>query len=287
MTRAEAIRRSARAHAGHRPPSFSSASSRWRVIGVALALVLVGCGSAEHDPVDTTPPASSSSAWDDADAGDEQSPEPADDTSDDEAGQTVGALVATAVVDAVTVFAEPDGRAEQTHELEHPTEVGAPRVFLVDERRDGWLEVLLPVRPNGTTGWIREDDVELARNRYRIDIDLAEHRLEVFRDDEAVVETTIGYGAEDTPTPGGRYYVTELLQPPDPGGFYGPYAFGLSGFSDVHLDFAGGEGVIGIHGTNDPASIGERVSNGCIRVDNDVITELASFLPLGTPVTIG
>ena len=62
---------------------------------------------------------------------------------------------------------------------------------------------------------------------------------------------------------------------------YGPFAFGLSGFSDVHMDFAGGEGVIGIHGTNDPASIGTRVSNGCIRVPNDVITDLAARLPLG------
>ena len=44
--------------------------------------------------------------------------------------------------------------------------------------------------------------------------------------------------------------------------------------------------MIGIHGTNEPDSIGRTVSNGCIRVDNDVITEMASFLPLGTPVTI-
>lgn len=212
--------------------------------------------------------------------------EPADETTDEAGEPTDGSLVATAAVDAVAVFDEPDEEAEQTHELEHPTEVGAPRVFLVDERRDGWLEVLLPVRPNGTTGWIREADVELARNRYRIDIVLDDHRLEVLRDGEVLIETTIGYGADDTPTPGGRYYLTELLQPPDPDGFYGPYAFGLSGFSDVHLDFAGGEGVIGIHGTNDPTSVDERVSNGCIRVDNDVITEMASFLPLGTPVVI-
>ena len=60
----------------------------------------------------------------------------------------------------------------------------------------------------------------------------------------------------------------------------------MSGFSDVHLSFAGGEGVIGIHGTNEPDSVGSTVSNDCIRVHNDVISEMATFPPLGTPVTI-
>lgn len=195
-------------------------------------------------------------------------------------------LIATATVDEVEAFASPDVDGEPTHVLEHPTDVGAPRVFLVDERRDGWLHVLLPVRPNGTTGWIRSEDVELARTGYAIEVDLADFELRLRDEGELVMETPIGYGAEDTPTPGGRYYVTELLQPPDPGGLYGPYAFGLSGFSDVHTSFAGGEGVIGIHGTNDPSSIGNRVSNGCIRIANDVVTEMAAMLPLGTPVTI-
>lgn len=121
---------------------------------------------------------------------------------------------------------------------------------------------------------------------HQVDIRLDDHRLEIRRGDELVLDTEIGYGSQDTPTPGGRYYLTELLQPPEPDGPYGPFTFGISGFSDVHLGFAGGEGVIGIHGTDEPSSIGDRVSEGCIRVDNEVITEMASFLPLGTPVTI-
>ena len=44
--------------------------------------------------------------------------------------------------------------------------------------------------------------------------------------------------------------------------------------------------MIGIHGTNDPDSIGGTVSTGSILVHNDVIREMATFLPLGTPVTI-
>ena len=51
-------------------------------------------------------------------------------------------------------------------------------------------------------------------------------------------------------------------------------------------EFNGGDGVIGIHGTNEPEAIGSDVSHGCIRVDNDTITQMAGMLPLGTPVHI-
>ena len=52
--------------------------------------------------------------------------------------------------------------------------------------------------------------------------------------------------------------------------------------------FNGGTGVIGLHGTNDPSSIGGDVSSGCIRMQNDVIERLVNEigLPLGTPVEI-
>jgi lipoprotein-anchoring transpeptidase ErfK/SrfK len=90
------------------------------------------------------------------------------------------------------------------------------------------------------------------------------------------------------PTPGGVYYVKELLEPPEADDLYGPFAYGLSGFSDRPgaVDFKGGDGALGIHGTNDPSSIGQDVSHGCIRVPNDVIRRMAATLPMGTPVDI-
>jgi lipoprotein-anchoring transpeptidase ErfK/SrfK len=196
-----------------------------------------------------------------------------------------GSVIAVATVSTVEVRDRPGG-GDVVHRLDHPRPVGAPLTFLVDAQEVGWLEVLLPVRPNGTTGWVAAADVELFETSYLVEVSLADHRLVVRDGDEVVIDTPIGVGGDGTPTPPGRYYVTELLEPPDPSGPYGPYAFGLSGFSDVHLDFAGGEGVIGIHGTDDPSSIGRDSSNGCIRVDNEVITELATMLPLGTPVVI-
>jgi lipoprotein-anchoring transpeptidase ErfK/SrfK len=60
----------------------------------------------------------------------------------------------------------------------------------------------------------------------------------------------------------------------------------LSGFSNVIDEFRGGDGVIGIHGTNEPDAIGTDVSHGCIRMSNEAILELVPVLPLGTPVHI-
>jgi lipoprotein-anchoring transpeptidase ErfK/SrfK len=72
----------------------------------------------------------------------------------------------------------------------------------------------------------------------------------------------------------------------DRAGAYGPYAFGLSAHSNVLYSFGGGPGQIGLHGTNNPASLGTNASHGCIRISNAGITKLARLLPLGTPVTI-
>lgn len=170
--------------------------------------------------------------------------------------------------------------------LSNPTEVGAPLVFLVSEEAGDWIRVLLPIRPNGSQGWLRTVDVELLEHRFRIEVDLGAHRITVTDGSKTILEAPIGIGTQDTPTPGGLFYIKELLQPPDPDTIYGPYAYGLSGFSNQLTSFAGGEGVIGIHGTNAPWTVGQDLSHGCIRMYNRDIKQLVPLLPLGTPVRI-
>lgn len=198
--------------------------------------------------------------------------------------------VAVAELPQVAVYAEPDDAGQPIHQLANPTESGAPLVFMVDgDETDGpWLKVNLPVRPNGSKGYVRSADVTLQTTDYSVKVALGAHRLTVTKGTEVVVDTAIGVGTAETPTPGGVYYLKELLQPPNPDGAYGPYAYGLSGFSNNPelANFNGGDGIIGIHGTNEPDKIGTDVSHGCIRVSNEVITEMASYLPLGTPVEI-
>jgi lipoprotein-anchoring transpeptidase ErfK/SrfK len=197
-------------------------------------------------------------------------------------------FVASANGESVAVYDAPDPAAEPAQSLDNPTENGGPLVFLVKDKDStpGWLEVYLPVRPNGSTGWIQADGVDVAVDDYRVEVAIGAHRIRVFKGDDVVLDEPVGVGTNDTPTPGGVFYLKELLQPPDPTGPYGPYAYGLSGYSNVLSSFAGGDGVIGIHGTNDPSSIGRDVSHGCIRMSNEGITRLAGLLPLGTPVAI-
>ncbi len=203
-------------------------------------------------------------------------------------------VVATAVVDQLPVFAEPDdmdavGEAREPEMVLDRTErVTGQLVLLALQTGRVWTQVQLPVRPNGSTGWVRSNEVSLSGHSFRIDVDLAGHEIVVTDAGAEVTRTPVGVGRADRPTPGGDYFVTELLQPPEPDGIYGPYAYGLSGYSDVVMDFRGGEGVIGIHGTNEPDLIGTDVSSGCIRMANEEIVRLVEQvgLPLGTPVTI-
>ncbi len=159
-------------------------------------------------------------------------------------------------------------------------------MLLVVAQDQDWLQVLLPLRPNGSLGWIRRSDVDLTTITQRIEIDRGAHRLHVFNADELVMDEPIAVGRPTTPTPSGQFFITELLRPPNAAGAYGPYAFTLSGYSNVFQRFGSGDGAVGLHGTNEPRSVGTDASHGCVRVSNDVIRQLAMTLPLGTPVLI-
>jgi L,D-transpeptidase catalytic domain len=184
----------------------------------------------------------------------------------------------------LAISGRPGGPTART--MSAVQQFGAPLTLLLVARRAGWLQVELPVRPNGSTGWVRATDVRLRGLRYGLELERGSHRLLLFDRSRQLRVFRVGIGTRDTPTPGGLYYLIELLRPSDPGGAYGPYAYGLSGFSAVIHHFNGGNGVIGLHGTNEPAKVGHDVSHGCIRMYNADITYLAQLLPLGTPIRI-
>lgn len=189
---------------------------------------------------------------------------------------------ATANGASVAVYDQPDGAVAAT--LANPIPSGAPLTFLVDTASGAWLKVALAQRPNGSTGWIKADSVTLHSLSYSLTASTASNTLTLYRDGTLVKTYSVATGTGDTPTPHGSFYITELLAPTNDG--YGPYAFGLSAFSEVLNSFGGGPGQIGLHGTDDAGSIGQSASHGCIRLANPDITELAGLLPLGTPITI-
>lgn len=148
-----------------------------------------------------------------------------------------------------------------------------------------WVEVRLPVLPNGTTGWVPRRSLGGYRTvQTRLNVDRRRLTAELFKGERRIFSARIGIGEERWPTPAGRFYVrvklTRFASPT-----YGPLAFGLSARSAVLTDWPAG-GFVGIHGTDQPELLPGRVSHGCIRMRNDAILELGRLMPVGTPVVV-
>ena len=170
-----------------------------------------------------------------------------------------------------------------------------PLLFGVVARQGDWTEVELPVRPNGTTGWVQTDLLTLSTTQREVVISLADRSLRVVEAGQELFAAPISIGRPSSPTPTGSFYVTDIVPSANPDGGYGPVALALNGYSEAMDTFGGenGEGapdslapVLAIHGTNKPASIGRSASNGCPRLFNEDILKLAALVPPGTPVQI-
>lgn len=107
---------------------------------------------------------------------------------------------------------------------------------------------------------------------YSIRISLTTRRLSLLQDGRLLKTYPVGVGKGGTPTPPGYYSIS--VKRPNPGGPFGAMWLGLN---IPHY---------GIHGTNNPSSIGGYVSHGCIRMYNRDVLELARLVPVGTPVAI-
>jgi len=201
----------------------------------------------------------------------------------------VGAVTATQKVPEVTAYQDAVETSAPVTKLTDKTEYNLPRTYLVTDQasRPGWLNVLLPIRPNGASGWIKASDVTLGTSDYEIRIELGAHRLTLLKLGQPVLDSGVVIGADKTPTPPGKFYVTDPLDlHSQPNAGYGVFALGISGYSDVLTSFKGGTGQLAVHGTGNPGQVGQNISNGCVRVPNDIIVQIADQAPLGTPVII-
>ena len=159
-------------------------------------------------------------------------------------------------------------------------------VFLVLAQEGNAYKVKLPMRPNGRTGYVKVADVSVYQHDYAIKVDLSDHLLVVYKGGKEIQRDTVAVGQAKYPTPTGSFFLRELAKPGNPKGSYGPWAFGLSAYSNVLQKFGRGDGQIGIHGTNQPGALGTNASHGCIRMKNTSITKLAQTLPQGVPIDI-
>ncbi len=190
---------------------------------------------------------------------------------------------------AAVIRSEPASASRAVGALHLLTEEGLPEVYLLldqvtDTAGQEWVRLRVPGRPNGRTGWVPRPALGAFHlTAWALRVNLRTVRATLFLAGRPVWSAPVGVGAPSTPTPTGRFWVRELLSVPA-GTIYGPYAFGTSDYS-VLSEWPNG-GVVGIHGTNEPALIPGRPSHGCIRMRNADITYLARHLPLGAPVHI-
>jgi lipoprotein-anchoring transpeptidase ErfK/SrfK len=204
----------------------------------------------------------------------------------------VGTEVAAyaAVVNGKTpTYTRPNGRLRATFkkltDLGYPTTFSIVGAVLNKRCAATWYRVKLPIKPNGTVGYVRPTDVSVEKVTTRISVDLSRRELLLYRRGKVILRTSVAVGSSSTPTPTGRYFVSQRITTSNPGGPFGPVVLAVSAFSNVLQGWAAG-GPIAIHGTNAPWTIGRAASHGCVRVPNDTLTRLFAATPGGTPVVI-
>ncbi|MFZ0385992.1 MAG: L,D-transpeptidase [Solirubrobacteraceae bacterium] len=149
-----------------------------------------------------------------------------------------------------------------------------------------WLKVMLPGRPNGLSGWIKQGGTSERVTPWHITVSLSARRLRVYLDGQLQRSFSTVVGKPSSPTPTGNFFVQETV---NLGAKLagGPFALALSARSNVFSEFDGGPGQIAIHGRDLlGGTLGQAQSHGCMRLATPAIDWLAARIGPGVPVTI-
>jgi hypothetical protein len=146
-----------------------------------------------------------------------------------------------------------------------------------------WYRVSIPMRPNGTYGWVPAKSVSLKPTHSEIVVNLRHRTIDLYRFHKHKWHGKVAIGAPGRETPVGHYFVAARFVPYHDT-FLGVFAVETSAYSKL-TEWPGG-GVVGIHGTSLPQLLGKAVSHGCVRVSNTTARKLKSLAPLGTPIWI-
>jgi lipoprotein-anchoring transpeptidase ErfK/SrfK len=166
------------------------------------------------------------------------------------------------------------------------TEFGSRRVLAVIGRRAGWLRVMVPELANGESAWVRASATRPGVTRISLHVDRSRRRLELRRGRRVLRRVTVAVGRPDTPTPLGRFAVTDRLRATSGDSPYGCCAIALTGHQTKLLPGWPGGDRLAVHGTPLPETIGQAVSLGCMRAARRDLEALMRRVPLGAPVFI-
>jgi hypothetical protein len=184
----------------------------------------------------------------------------------------------------------PSDHARAITKLHWLTEDGQEEVYLALAAQQvnghNWLEIRVPKRPNGITGWVPASALDPLQVVYgHLEVNRETLRATLYdRNDQPIWSAPVGVGRPSLPTPAGHFYVREKLRSIG-GPVYGPFALGTSAYAPSLSEWPGG-GVVGIHGTDQPQLIPGRPSHGCVRMRNSDITQLWRQISIGEPIDI-
>jgi len=189
---------------------------------------------------------------------------------------------ATPRAGSVVLRRQPGGAALAT--VRARTEYGSRQTVGVARTRGNWVAVISTALPNGVLGWVPRKELSLRPVAWSITISLSTRRLVLARDGVVMRRVPVGIGSADSPTPVGRYVVTDHIDPTEYGtSGYGCCILALSGHQphppagwDPNRDWR-----LAIHGGAPGA-----VSAGCVHADEATLRYLMRMTPLGTPVTV-
>jgi hypothetical protein len=168
------------------------------------------------------------------------------------------------------------------------TEFGSKRVLAVVETRGRWLGVSVPERPNGKLGWVdgRSDALDRGRTKISLRADLSQRRVELRVGRRVVKRMKVAIGRPGSPTPTGRFAVTDKISGNRYGPYYGCCILALSAKQPNTPPGWKGGNRMAIHGTDKPGTIGAAASAGCLRGGDRDLQTLMRRVPVGTPIFI-
>lgn len=187
------------------------------------------------------------------------------------------------VLDTIAVYRRPMGEPIATLPA---TELQSPTWVPVIARQPGWAQVLLPSRPDASTGWIYVGTgapVDQARTTTLVDVNVADRKLMLRNGNDVLGEWPVGVGKADTPTPLGRTFIMASIR--ETVTHFSPIILPLGTHSNTFTTYGGGPGTVGLHGWPDKSKLGTQSSDGCVRVPDDLLAKLTT-LPLGTLVVL-
>jgi L,D-transpeptidase-like protein len=169
------------------------------------------------------------------------------------------------------------------------TQFGSQRALgVVATHRGRWLAVTEPAAGGNRVVWVdaRAGGLRYSRTPLELDVDLSDRTLTVKRGDTVLRRTSVGVGTVASPTPTGRFALTDKLDGASYSASYGCCILALSAIqTSLPRGWAGGNRVA-IHGTLSPSDFGQAVSAGCVHARDGDLRWLMRVVPLGTPVVI-